>query len=133
MNVTSGNPQESLMGSLMFVKFRNDLPDVIEGYCKLYAYDSKIIRVLEDESRAKFLQRDIDSVTYRARDWFMKLNSRKFKVMHFGNKYIESDFFIDDLSTEKIINLEVTECERDLGFFVSSYGMMIYTFTLLKV
>ena len=44
----------------MFVVFINDLPKVIECYCKLYADDSKII---EDESYVESLQRDIDSVT----------------------------------------------------------------------
>ena len=34
----------------MFVIFINDLPEVIEGYCKIYADDSKTIRVIEDES-----------------------------------------------------------------------------------
>ena len=47
----------------MFVVFINDLPKVIEGYCKLYADDSKIIRIIEDESYVESLQRDIDSVT----------------------------------------------------------------------
>ena len=38
--------------------------------------------------------------------------------MHFGNKNIGSDFFIEDLSTEQRIGLEVSECGRDLGVFV---------------
>ena len=37
---------------------------VVEGYCKLYAVDNKILRVIEDESSADFLQRNIDSFTY---------------------------------------------------------------------
>ena len=104
----------------MFVMFINDLPEVIEGFCKLYADDSKIIRVIEDDSSADILQRDIDSVTNWTKEWLMKLNSSKCKVMHFGNKNARSDYFIDDLSTGQRINLEVSECERDLGIFVSS-------------
>ena len=56
----------------MFVIFINDLPEVIEGYSK--RDDSKIIRVIEDESSAETLQRDIDSVTNWIRKWLMKLN-----------------------------------------------------------
>ena len=98
-NVTSGVPQGSVLGPLMFVMFKNDLPEVIEGFCKLYADDSKIIRVIEDDSSADILQRDIDSVTNWTKEWLMKLNSSKCKVMHFGNKNARSDYFIDDLST----------------------------------
>ena len=104
----------------MFVMFINDLPEVIEGFCKLYADDSKIIRIIEDDSSADILQRDIDSVTNWTKEWLMKLNSSKCKVMHFGNKNARSDYFIDDLSTGQRINLEDSECERDLGIFVSS-------------
>ena len=94
----------------MFVMFINDLPEVIEGFCKLYADDSKIIRVIEDDSSADILQRDIDSVTNWTKEWLMKLNSKKCKVLHFGNKNARYDYFIDDLSTGQRINLEVSEC-----------------------
>ena len=40
--------------------------------------------------------------------------------MHFGNKNAESVYYIDDLSTEQRINFETSDCERDLGVFVSS-------------
>ena len=56
-----------------FMIFINDLPEVIEGCCKLYADDSKIIQVIKDESSAKSLQRDIDSVTNWTTEWLMKL------------------------------------------------------------
>ena len=41
VNATSGVPKESVLGPLMFVMFINDFPELIEGYCKLYADDSK--------------------------------------------------------------------------------------------
>ena len=44
--VTSGVLQGSVLGPLMFVIFINDLSEVIEDYCKLYADDSKIIRII---------------------------------------------------------------------------------------
>ena len=113
MEVTSGVPQGSVLGPLVFVIFINDLPEVIEGYCKLYVDDSKIIRVIEDDSSAEYLQRDIDSVTNWTKKCLMKLNSSKCKLMHFGNKNVELDYFIDGLSTEQRINLQASECERD--------------------
>ena len=50
----------------------------------------------------------------------MKFNSIKCKVMHFGNKNVGSDYLIDALNTEKRIDLEVSECKRSLGVFLSS-------------
>ena len=63
---------------------------MVEGCCKLYEDDSKIIQVIKDESSAEYFQRDIDSVTNWAKEWLMELNSNKCKVMHFGNKNVES-------------------------------------------
>ena len=48
-----------MLGPLIFVVFINDLLNVIEGYCKLYADDSKIIRIIEDESNYKILQNKV--------------------------------------------------------------------------
>ena len=62
-----------------------------------------------------------DSVINWTKEWLMKLNSNKCKVTHFGNKNVKSVYFIDDLSAEKRIKLETSECERDLGVLVSSY------------
>ena len=117
--VTSRVPQESLLVYLMCVVFINDLPEMIEDYCKLNAEDSKIIRIIEDESSDN-LQRNIDSVTKWTKEWLMKLNSRKYKVIHFMNKNLRSENCIDDLTTEQRIKLYVSECERDLGVLVSS-------------
>ena len=48
VDVSSGAPQGSVLSPVMFVIFINDLPEVIRGYCKLYADDSKIIKVIEN-------------------------------------------------------------------------------------
>ena len=45
----------------MFVIFISDFQELIEDYCKLYADDRKIIRVIEDESSVESLQIVIDT------------------------------------------------------------------------
>jgi ribonucleases P/MRP protein subunit RPP40 len=60
--VTSSVPQGSVLGPLLFAIFINDLPDKIKNECRLYADDSKLIGVIENEEDAFEIQKDIDSM-----------------------------------------------------------------------
>ncbi|XP_012557189.2 uncharacterized protein LOC105844759 [Hydra vulgaris] len=65
--VASGVPQGSVFRPLLFVLFVNDYPDGIINYTKLYAYDSKIIEIInnnQSSSDYKSLQTDIDNTVY---------------------------------------------------------------------
>ena len=81
--------------------------------------------IIKDESSAESLQSDIDSVNNWTKEWLMKLNSRKCKVMYFGNKNVESIYFIDDLSNKQRINFKKSDCERDLGVIALSEWTLI--------
>ena len=72
-------------------------------------------------ARAKTLQSDIDRVTEWTRDWLMRLNAGKCKIIHFGgSRETHAAYSIDDLTTGRRIVLEESSCEKDLGIFVSS-------------
>ena len=53
------------------------------------------------------------------REWKMKLNIAKSKVVHFGRTNLETNYRIQDENFKYKI-LETTESERDLGIIVSS-------------
>ena len=86
--VTSGVPQGSVLGPILFVIFINDLPDVIskENSCKIYADDTKILSIVNSLAAQLQLQSDIDQIVHWTKSWFMELNAKKCKVMHFGQK-----------------------------------------------
>ena len=44
VNVTSGVPQDSVLGPSLFLIYFNDLPDTIAAIMKLFADDAKVYR-----------------------------------------------------------------------------------------
>jgi hypothetical protein len=83
-SVTSGVPQGSVLGPLLFVLYINDLPDRIGTNIKLYADDSKIINIIKSPNDSLELQTDIDRAVNWSHMWLMPFNIDKCKVMHVG-------------------------------------------------
>ena len=120
-SVTSGVPQGSVLGPLLFLLYINDLPERFVNRCKLYADDSKIIAVIKDTADTLSLQHDIDALTEWTRDWLMRLNTSKCKIMYFGESDISRmNYFMEDLNTGARVPLAASNGERDLGVHISS-------------
>jgi len=116
-DVMSGVPQGSV---LLFVLYINDLPECVGCECKLYADDSKLISAIQNGLTALKLQNDIDSVTNWTKDWLIRLNANKCKVMHLGRKNEMREYDVEDLNTGLRSSIEKTECEKDMGVYIRS-------------
>ena len=64
-SVTSGVPQGSVLGPLLFAIFINDMPKVVKHILKLFADDSKLIGIIKNRNDFEVLQEDLDSLS----DW----------------------------------------------------------------
>ena len=73
--VTSGVPQGSVLGPLLFLIFINDMPlQVKHSELRLFADDSLLYKTIKSVSDRTKLQADLDNLTTWARDWQMRFN-----------------------------------------------------------
>ena len=80
-NVTSGVPQGSVLGPLLFLLFTNDMPNVIShGSCFLYADDSKIFTCCESQ----FVQQDPNDLQQWSVLNCLSFHPSKFKILPFN-------------------------------------------------
>ena len=113
--VLSGVPQGSVLGPLLFVVFINDLPEIIQSTCKLFADDCKIMATVNEPDDCSRFQRDIDAVFGWCNEWSMELNVNKCRVMHCGRRNPSYVYSFKDDDTP----LQVTMRERDLGIIIT--------------
>ena len=114
--VTSAVPQGSVLGTLLFLIYINDLPEVCENFAEilLYADDAKIYRhILKSEDHYK-LQEGLSKFKAWMDKWLLKLNVEKCKVVSYGRcteNY--SNYYV--ISSNVISNLDFVNCYKDLG------------------
>jgi len=82
--VTSGVPQGSVLGPILFLIFINDLPLEVISLLSLFADDTKLFRRIISENDREILQKDLDNIAKWADKWKMEFNVGKCKIMHLG-------------------------------------------------
>ena len=111
--VTSGIPQGSILGPLLFILYINDLPEVVKSSVLLFADDTKIYRKIEDEEDHEALQEDIDQMQDWSNKWLLRFHPDKCKYMRIGR---EDDNIVNYTLNGHI--LKSTHEEKDLGIII---------------
>jgi hypothetical protein len=75
--VTSGVPQGSVLGPILFLLYINDIADTINSPMRLFADDSIIFREIHTHDDHLALQEDINQVSKWASQWKMAFNVKK--------------------------------------------------------
>ena len=113
--MTSGIPQCSVLGPILFPIYINDLPDIVEVLMKLFA-DVSIHTVTK--SRENELQPNLDRAVKWAKDWEMFYNTDKCHQLHIGKQDTDFRFIIQ--TRNQRTQLERVDKEKDLGVTVDS-------------
>ena len=75
--VTSGVPQGSVLGPLLFVIYINDLDENMGGMVSKFADDTKIGGIVDNEEGYLGLQWNLDQLGQWADEWQMEFNLDK--------------------------------------------------------
>lgn len=135
-SVSSGIPQGSVIGPLLFLIFINDLPSNLSSRIRLFADDCIVYRTIRCDSDFYALQSDLDTISEWCARWQLPLNSDKCKVLSFTRvtplehsyhlrpcilqrvssyKYLGLHFS-SDMSWSEHISIIVSNANRTLSF-----------------
>lgn len=146
-SVTSGVPQGSVLGPLLFLIFINDLPDAITSSIRLFADDCVLYRVMSSTSDPSALQSDLDRISTWCDIWKMRLNTNKCKMMRISRRSNISErsptsynihghqlettatykylgvHITNNLSWETHVNYIISNANRTLGYLRRNFFM----------
>lgn len=116
ITVSSGVPQGSVLGPLLFLICINDIAEPIPSPIKLSADDCVIYREIATEYDIDTLQTDLDNVANWCEKWNMNLNIKKCssicfsqKLSEFQHRYNINGSLIDIQSEYKYLGVYFTE------------------------
>ena len=114
--VTSGVPQGSVLGPILFLVYINDLPDSVTSSVRLFADDTALYLSFNKQNHGKSLQEDLDSLQSWEKEWDMEFNPGKCQVIQVtrSRKPIPSVYYLHGQV------LEVVDHAKYLGVTISS-------------
>ena len=114
IEVTSGVPQGSVLGPLLFLLYIDDISThCVHSQSKIFADDTKIYCKVCDIQDAELLQKDLDNIYAWSKEWNLKFNASKCNILHYGKK---NERFLYHLNGNLI---DSRKEEKDLGVYIS--------------
>ena len=102
--VTSGVPQGTVFGPLLFLVYINDMPLTTKSKLSLFADDSFLYNSISSTSDTNQLQNDLNKLTGWEKEWQMEFHPDKCKVVRFTNKRntVDASYHIHGCNLEKV-------------------------------
>jgi len=115
-NVTSGVPQGSVLGPLLFIIYVNDMFQILDGNDSLglflYADDAKLFKCVVSNDDREMLQICLNALVNWCDEWDIKLNVDKCVSMRYGGK---SNVNVDWYYKIGTYDLNYNDKIKDLG------------------
>ena len=110
--VTSGIPQGSVLGSLLFVCYVNDMPENITSTAYMFADDTKVYRNIKTHIDREVLQSGLSRLEDWSRKWQLRFNADKCKVLHIGRDNEHYAYYMDRYTKIGVTKMsETLECK----------------------
>ncbi len=117
LNITSGVPQGSILGPLLFLVYVNDLPTDIISNVKMYADDTSLVLPSKDINTARdTLNEDLNTLDKWAKQWHVIFNPGKTVSMTITRKVQEEPLNLVMNNT----NIKQVASHKHLGVTIQS-------------
>ena len=112
---TSGVPQGSVLGPILFSIFINDLPQSLSSKVRLFADDAILCFEVASADDCRMLQSDLNKLTEWEEKWLMSFNPSKCEVLTVTRKkqptlftYIMHDQILNRVKSTKYLGVTIT-------------------------
>jgi hypothetical protein len=119
-SVISGIPQGSVLGPILFVIYINDLPDMLNSECYLFADDTKLFNEINSKRDQELLQQDLNTLHEWSKKWLLNFHPDKCKVLSICLSKIISKHVYKLKCGDDVHELENVDRIKDLGVTVDS-------------
>ena len=120
--VTSGAPQGSVLGPILFLVFINDLPKAIDSSCRLFADNTIVYREISSPADSAALQHYLEALQCWEKRWGMSFNPSKCNTINITRKEdpIVTEYTLNDelepLENVKVASYLGIQISRDLSW-----------------
>ena len=110
-SVTSGVPQGSILGPILFLLYVNDIPDNVYSTAKMFADDTKVYNSIKTKADCDNLQKDLNALAAWSKAWLLEFNATKCVVLRIRSairyQYSLNGSFLQEVNSQRDLGITV--------------------------